>query len=149
MKLKPNFWTITKAFIGIFILASLIIFAICLNIFLFQEWTFVQPLIIGIFVALSLFFYILSLKAFYYEVSRKAIIVHRGTKVLYYYYSDIAYFDEDKARQKKSIAFLTNKGHVRYLPLDKDFILLDTLIENCNNLVSLEEARRRYPGSRI
>ena len=68
---------------------------------------------------------------------------------MFYYYSDIVYIDIEKSKKKKTLIFVTNKGHVRYLVLDKEQILLDTLIEKCNNLLTLEKLKKKYPEVKI
>lgn len=146
MEFKPSKLALTKSFLAVFFIAAVVFFLVCIGLFLFQDWNWVQPVIIGVFLLVSIGFYIITLNAFSYKAEKKYLEVHRFKKTMYYYYSEIIYIYEEKSRKKKQIIFITNKGHVRYLTYDKDGQLLNTLIEKCQNTVSLDEVRRRFPS---
>ena len=81
----------------------------------------------------------------YYEIQRKYVIVHKGTKKLIYYYSDVVYIAEELSERKKMITFYTKQGHIRYLAFDRKGILYKTMLSNCKNRLDKEEFERNYP----
>ena len=113
-----------KRTILIFIIADLIfaalLFLSCINLFLFQEWNALQFGIIGLYVFISVLMLVLSLTRNFYVIENKYLVVVKGRKEMYYNYSDVVYIDDEQTKKRKVLCFVTNKGHVRYLPFDKD-----------------------------
>lgn len=149
MKLKPNKLLLSKSFLVIFLVSSVVFFLATNSVLLKPKWDFVQPLIIAVFLAVSLMFYVFTLTGLDYTVEKKYLEVRRLRKHMFYYYSEIVYIEEEKSRKKKTITFVTNKGHVRYLPYDKEGILLDHLLANCHSLLSKEMLKVKYPSVRL
>lgn len=142
-----------KRTIIIFLIADLIfailLFASCINLFLFQKWGVVQILIIALFVIISVFMLVLSLTRNFYVVESKYLVVVKGTKAMYYYYTDVVYIDEVQTEKRRVLCFATNKGHARYLPFDKDGEIYKAFKNKCHNLLSQEEFRIRYPNIKL
>ena len=142
-----------KRTIIIFVVADLIfavlLFASCINLFLFQKWGVVQILIIALFVIISVFMLVLSLTRNFYVIESKYLVVVKGTKEMYYYYNDVVYIDEAQTEKRRVLCFATNKGHARYLPFDKDGEIYRAFKNKCHNLLSQEEFRIRYPNIKL
>ena len=146
MKVKVSFIRLLPAVLTVIILGAGLIFGMTFNLFLFTfpyDWR--QFTIIGVWAALSITLIVLTITTSYYEIQRKYVIVHKGTKKLIYYYSDVVYIDEALSERKKMIHFFTNQGHVRYLAFDRKGILYKTMLANCKNRLSKEEFASKYP----
>ena len=122
------------------------VFGMCYNIFLLQEWNWVQPFIIAVYVLSSIALFILMPRGIYYEVNKKYVIVVKYKKELVYNYSDVVYINEELSEKKKTICFYTNKGDVRYITFDREGLLYKTMLENCKNRISKEEFESTYPN---
>lgn len=129
--------------------AGAAVFGMCFNLFLFTEWTWVQPLIIALYVISSVVLFILTPKRVYYEVNRKYVKVVKYNKELIYYYSDVVYIDEELSKKKKTVYFYTNKGDERYLTFDQKGLLYQTMLNNCKNRLSKEEFAQAYPHVKL
>ena len=142
-----------KRTIIIFLVADLIfaalLFVSCINLFLFQKWNVVQFLIIALFVIISVFMLVVSLTRNFYVVESKYLVVVKGTKEMYYYYTDVVYIDKALTEKRRVLCFATNKGHARYLPFDKDGEIYKTFLNKCHNLLSSEEFKIRYPNIKL
>ena len=129
--------------------AGALVFGLCFNIFIFQPWTWVQPLIIGLWAVSSIVLIIVTPRKIYYEVNRKYVRVVKYGKEMVYNYSDVVYIDEEKSQRKKTICFYTNLGHERYLTFDREGLLYKTMIANCKNRLSKEEFVTSYPNVKL
>ncbi len=149
MKLSLSKKKITITFLISFLVAAALLFSILFNLFLRWPWDYYQYLIIGVFLALSIVFYILSLKANYYIVEKGQIKVRRFTKLYAYNFKEVIYIDEDYSTKHKTVMFVTSKGHIRYLTFDSQGILYETMLEKCTNRVDLATVRRRFPNLKL
>ena len=142
-----------KRTIIIFLVADLIfavlLFVSCINLFLFQKWGVVQILIIALFVIISGFMLVLSLTRNFYVIESKYLVVVKGTKEMYYYYTDVVYIDKEQTEKRRVLCFVTNKGHARYLPFDKEGMIYTTFQNKCHNLLDLEEFKAKYPNIKL
>ena len=93
--------TITVLFVG------LALFLMCINIFLFNEWDWRQPLIIGAWLISSIVLFILTPLNVYYEVNKKYVMVIKYRKKTIYNFADVVYIDEEKSEKHKSVHFFT------------------------------------------
>ena len=136
-----------------FVIADLIfavlIFLSCFSLFVLQEWGPIQFVIIGIFVILSTIMLVLSLTRNFYVIESKYLVSVKGYKEMYYYYKDVVYIDKAQSEKKRVLCFYTNKGHVRYLPFDKEGKIYETMCNKCHNLLSDEEFHTQYPNVKI
>ena len=136
-----------------FVIADLIfavlLFVSCINLFCFQKFGATQIVVIALFVFISIFMLVLSLVRNFYVVEPKYLVVVKGTRVMNFDYSDVVYIDEETSKRKKTVTFCTNKGHVRYLPFDKDGKIYDVMVSKCKNRLEFDEFRRRYPNAKI
>ena len=128
------------------LVAGALVFGMCFNLFIYQEWTWVQPFIIGVYIISSIVLFILTPRSIYYEVNRKYVTVVKYRKELVYNYSDVVYINEELSEKKKTICFYTNKGHVRYLAFDREGLLYKTMLANCKSRISKEEFEATYPN---
>lgn len=149
MKLKISPTKIALTFIFSSLFCGVLIFLVCITIFLSTPWDYRQPLIIGVWIISTILFYILTITSNYYELSKKYIKVIRYKKEYIYYFSEIIYIDEAKSRKNKTITFITSRGDVKYLSFDKKGLLLDYMLKNCKNLMSLEEVKNKFPTIKI
>ena len=136
-----------------FIIADLIfavlLFLSCIYLFLFQRWSVTQWIVIALFVIISVFMLVLSLTRNFYVIESKFLVVVKGTKEMYYNYSDVVYIDKAQSEKKRVLTFCTNKGHARYLPFDKDGKIYQTMCNKCHNLLSEEEFHSQYPNVKL
>ena len=108
----------------IFIIMDLLfavgLFLSCMTLFLFQKWGVIQILV--------------QVRAF---------------KEAYYHYNDVVYIDKEQSEKKRTLVFYTNKGHVRYLAFDRNGEIYQAMLKKCNNLLSKEEFKKRYPNVKM
>ena len=121
----------------------------CFYYIFFTKWNAVQPTIIGIYVVVMIALFFISLYTNYYEIFRKYFVIHKFGKEYQYNYSDIIYIDKDYSEKKKTILFATKYGHVRFVTFDQNGVLYNTMIEQCQNLMSKEEAKAKNPSLKI
>ena len=140
--------TLITFFIADLIFAVLI-FLSCFSLFVLQEWGVVQFIIIAIFVIFSVLMLVLSLTRNFYVIESKYLVTVKGTKEMYYHYKDVVYIDKAQSEKKRVLCFYTNKGHVRYLPFDKDGKIYETMCNKCHNLLSEEEFKTQYPNVKL
>ena len=137
----------------IFIIADLLfavgLFLSCMTLFLFQRWGVIQILIIILYVLTSIGMLVLSLVRNFYVIENKYLVQVRAFKEAYYHYNDVVYIDKKQAEKKRTLTFYTNKGHVKYLPFDKNGEIYQAMLKKCNNLLSEEEFKKRYPNVKM
>lgn len=121
----------------------------CFYYIFFTKWTGVQPVIIAIYVAVMVALFFISLYTNYYEVYKKHFIIHKFGKEYQYSYSDIIYIDKEYSEKKKTILFATKYGHVRFVTFDQYGVLYNTMIDQCQNLMTKEEAKTKNPTLKI
>ena len=146
MKVYPLLHKTIIMLIASVLIVGALVFGMCFNLFLFQEWSWKQPLIIGLYVISSVILFVLTPRSIYYEVNRKYVTVVKYRKELVYNYSDVVYIDEALSEKKKTICFYTNKGDVRYLTFDRQGLLYKTMLANCKNRINKEEFESMYPN---
>ena len=128
---------------------AVLVFLSCFSLFVLQEWGVIQIIIIILFVGISVLMLVLSLTRNFYVIESKYLVTVKGTKEMYYHYKDVVYIDKAQSEKKKVLCFYTNKGHVRYLPFDKDGKIYDAMCNKCHNLLSDEEFHAKYPDVKI
>ena len=137
----------------IFIIMDLLfavgLFLSCITLFLFQKWGVIQILIIILYVLTSIGMLVLSLVRNFYVIENKYLVQVRAFKEAYYHYNDVVYIDKEQAEKKRTLAFYTNKGHVKYLPFDRNGEIYKAMLKKCNNLLDKEEFKKRYPDVKI
>ena len=128
---------------------AVLLFVSCIYLFLFQKWGIYQWLIIALFIVVSAFMLVLSLTRNFYVIESKYLVVVKGNKNMYYHYTDVVYIDKAQSEKKRVLTFVTNKGHVRYLPFDKEGKIYETLLNKCHNLLNEDELYSRYPNIKL
>ncbi len=151
MKVRVPAWRMLLILFAVIIFGAAMIFAFTFNQFLkpITEWGWQPYTIIGVWLATSIFLIVAALLTSYYEVNKKYVVVHKGTKTLVYNYSDVVYIDEEYSVKKKTIAFYTRQGHSRYLMFDSKGILYKVMLANCKNRLSKEEFKEKYPQVKL
>ena len=128
---------------------ALLIFLSCFSLFIRKDWDATQFIIIGIYVVISVLMLVLSLTRNFYVIEPKYLVVVKGWKEMYYHYKDVVYIDKAQSEKKRVLSFYTNKGHVRYLPFDKDGKIYEAMCNKCHNLLSDEDFQSQYPNVKI
>lgn len=146
MKLKIRTTLITVTFIVSMLLLGGVVFLIFFKQFTTLPWDFLPYLIISFWLLGAIFFYILTIKMNYYVLHKKYVVVKRYNKELVYNFSDVIYIDEAQSEKKKTIIFVTNKGHERYLIFDKENILYQVMLQKCTNRISKEQLKNKFPN---
>lgn len=149
MKVKVDIKRTIRLFIIMDLIFAALLFLSCINLFLFTKFGPIQIMVILVFVAVSIFMLVLSLKRNFYVIENKYIVVVRSFKNMYYNYSDVVYIDKEQSERRKILCFATNRGDARYLPFDKNGEIYKTMLKRCNNLLSEEEFKRRYPNVKL
>lgn len=140
--------TLTIFFI-VDIIFAVLLFLSCINLFLFTKFGVLQVLIILLYVGVSIIMLVLSLKRNFYVIENKYLVAVRGFKNMYYHYSDVVYIDKAQSEKKRVLCFYTNKGHVRYLPFDKNGEIYKAMIKKCHNLLDDEQFKAKYPNVKL
>ncbi len=137
----------------IFIIMDLLfavgLFLSCMTLFLFQKWGVIQILIIILYVLTSIGMLVLSLVRNFYVIENKYLVQVRAFKEAYYHYNTVVYIDKEQSEKKRTLVFYTNKGHVRYLAFDRNGEIYQAMLKKCNNLLSKEEFKKRYPNVKM
>ena len=149
MKVKVDIKRTIRLFIIMDLIFAALLFLSCINLFLFTKFGPIQIMVILVFIAVSVLMLVLSLKRNFYVIENKYIVVVRSFKNMYYNYSDVVYIDKEQSERRKILCFATNRGDARYLPFDKNGEIYKTMLKRCNNLLSEEEFKRRYPNVKI
>ena len=146
MKLKIRLFSLTITYIISMIVIGAVIFGFAFTHFITFPWGPVPYILIVGWIVGAVIFYIISITKNYYVLSKKYVTVHKYNKELVYYFQEILYIDEANSQKKKTIIFVTSKGHVRYLTFDRKNILYPVMIEKCTNRISYEELLQRFPN---
>ena len=149
MKLRISIFRTLLIFLIATLLLGVMLFFICFNIFLDFPWDFRQPLIITLYSASAVVFFILTFTFNYYELNKKYVKVKRYSRELIYYFSDIVYIDKAKSEKKKVIHFYTRQGHARYLTFDQKGLVYKAMLDRCHNLLSDEEFHNLHPDVKL
>ena len=140
--------TLTIFFI-VDIIFAVLLFLSCINLFLFTKFGVLQVLIILLYVGVSIIMLVLSLKRNFYVIENNYLVAVRGFKNMYYHYNDVVYIDKAQSEKKRVLCFYTNKGHVRYLPFDKNGEIYKVMIKKCHNLLDDEQFKAKYPNVKL
>ena len=149
MKVKVDIKRTIKIFVIVDLIFAALLFLSCINLFLFTKFGIIQVLVILVYVGVSILMLVLSLKRNFYIIENKYIVVVRSFKEMYYHYSDVVYIDKVQSERRKILCFYTNKGHSRYLPFDAKGEIYKVMLKRCNNLLSDEEFKNRYPNVKL
>lgn len=149
MKVKVDIKRTIKIFVIVDLIFAALLFLSCINLFLFTKFGIIQVLVILVYVGVSILMLVLSLKRNFYVIENKYIVVVRSFKEMYYHYSDVVYIDKVQSERRKILCFYTNKGHSRYLPFDAKGEIYKVMLKRCNNLLSDEEFKNRYPNVKL
>lgn len=149
MKIKPSLKRMILMSLLVFLLCGIVLFTSCLSLFCFQKWTFVQPLIIGLYAISCTIIFIVCVTRNHYILNTEFLEVHRLQKTLYFHYKDIIYIDTSKGNKNNTITIMLNKGLIQYLVADEKGQLYDELISRCHNLKSKEEIKKIFPNAKI
>ena len=149
MKVTVDIKRTLKIFAIMDVIFAAAIFLSCFNLFIFNKWGIIQILVIALFILVTGLMLFLSLKRNFYVIESKFLVAVRGFKEMYYHYNDVVYIDKEQSEKKRTLTFVTNKGHVRYLPFDAKGEIYKAMVKKCNNLLDLEELKKRYPNVKL
>ncbi len=125
---------------------GIILFLICINLFLFQAWSWPQWVIIAVWVIFSILIAVLTPFNLYYYCTKAYVEEIKFNKRLVYNFSDIVYINEELSEKKNKVIFYTRFGHVKELYFDSKKVLYKTMLVNCKNRLSKEDFERKYPN---
>lgn len=145
MKLKIRLLKLTITYLVCMLILGAMFFGMFFQLFIKFPWEPLCYILIAIWLIGGVLFYILSITKNYYILSKKYVTVIKYNKQIIYNFSEIIYIDEEKSTKTKTITFVTNKGHPRYLTFDRKNILYRVMLEKCTNRISKEELLRRFP----
>ena len=134
--------------LGIFVIIGVVLFFSLFNLFV-KQWDATQPVIISVYTLAMIAILIISLNTHYYEINKKDITECKFGKKFIYFYSDIIYIDEQESLRTKTLCFVTNKGHVKYLTFDKEGKIFKAVTSKCRNLITREKVKSKFPGIKI
>jgi len=151
MKVKISAKKNLTIFIVAFLICGVAFFLCCINLFIFTKpWTYIQWLLIGLYLTLSIFLLIISFITNYYVINETNFEVHRFGKITIYDYKNIIFIDELEASKHHNIAFMVKSiPSMRYLSFDKEGLLYNKMMEKSKNLMSREEFHGRFPNVRL
>ena len=135
-------WTIAYFF------AAIMLFFMMFGIFT-REWDYLQPILISVYTLIMLLLLFLAYKRYFYVIEKKYVCVVKIFKEVYYNYNEIIYIDFEYSEKKKTLEFVTNKGHLFFLDFDKEGKIYDAFKKNCKNLVSKEDVYHRFPSIKL
>ena len=128
---------------------AIILFLSCITLFLSKNWNAIQFAIIGLFVLVSIVMLILSLTRNFYVIEKKYLVVVKANKNMFYNYEDVVYIDKEQTERRRVLVFCTNKGHMRYLPFDKNGEIYKAFTKKCHNLLDKEQLKAKYPDIKL
>lgn len=128
---------------------GLLFFGLFTNHFLTLPWNFIPYLIIAVWLIGGVILYIFTIKYNYYILHKKYFIVKKYNKELTYNFSEIIYIDEEQSEKSKTICFVTDKQHVRYLSFDKEGVLYQVMLAKCTNRMDKETFFEKHPNIKI
>lgn len=149
MKVKPSLKKMIGMALIVALICGLVIFASCFNIFIFQKWDYSQWLIIGVFVASTIALFFISINSYHYVINKNTLEVHRFRKIMAYPYEEVIYLDESKGSKNNTITFVMKTGSTIYLIPDKNGLVYQTLVENCQNLQTKEQIKAKFPSIKL
>ena len=114
-----------------------------------RTWDYRQIIFVSVIVAISVVFYILTIRSFYYQIEDKYFIAKRYGKEIQYSYENIIFINEAKSEAKKKIVFYTEKTQMVSMLADSENKVYKTLLKKCKNLMTLEEFQRRHPEEKL
>ena len=147
-KLRLNPWRIIWIFVVFFFILEVIFyFSFQGNYFWPLQTSFYvyTPTLLG----LSIIFCVLTIKQTYFVIQKERIVHVKMNNAFEYRYKDFLYIDEEYSEKHKTMLFYLKDGKERFLAFDKDHKVYDTCLERCENLISKEELKRRFPNLKI
>lgn len=136
-------------FIIVDLIFAAVLFLSCIYLFIFQPWGVIHTLIVILYVVVSAMMLVLSLTRNFYVIENKYLVVVKAFKEMYYHYNEVVYIDKAQSEKKRTLSFFTNKGHIRYLPFDKNGEIYKAMLKNCHSLLTEEEFHKRYPDAKL
>ncbi len=149
MKVKLSWKKVLVMWLLVFVVMAALIYLPLFNLFFLTKWGLFQIITTSLFGVVMIVVLILSLNAYYYEINKKDLTVSKFGKKYTFFYSDIIYIDDEESVKTKTLCFVTKYGHVKYLTFDKEGKIYEAVKARCNNLISKEEVKSRFPSIKI
>ncbi|MCD8203992.1 MAG: hypothetical protein LUB56_02580 [Coprobacillus sp.] len=148
MKLRLGLWKITYTFLIAIAIVAAALYGIFFGVFMGEgKWQTWQPYtIIGVWLVLSVVFYILSATQNYYLVSKTEVKQVRLFRKITYRMDNIIYIDKEVSEKRKMVCFFTRDGYKKYLTFDKEGKLYEIMLKQCKNVISEEDFHNSYPN---
>lgn len=156
-KIKPNptkLITIYGSFVVVLVLIMILAFGsrfsyLDENSMLVISKVIIDVIILGVSIFAFIFGSFFLVNNSYYEVTKTALIQHKGKNTLIYDFKDILYIDHPYTLKHNTLMIYTAKGDTRFFVLDTKKELYHLVKENAHNLISKEEYNKRFPKNKI
>jgi len=145
MKLRVSAWRLIKVYLVMGLVFGVVFYSI--PGFVFPP-TRDHYIIMGIFLATTLVYVVISILTNYYIVENGGIFQKRFTKSLFFKFDEIIYVDHEYTIKRKTLRFVTDRGQLQFLLLDKDGAIYEAVKKNCT-LIDEDELNRRFPRPKI
>lgn len=146
MRIKPNPFKVVKVYLAFYLAASIVFY-------LAAGFTFppllAHYIVLGLFTILTIGFILFAIFNSYYEFGKGYLLHVNASKKMYYEFNSILYIDLEWSLKHKTLLFYTDKGHARYLPFDKNNVLIKTVVAKTNKLITKEEYKKRFPKTKM
>ncbi|HPS19040.1 MAG TPA: hypothetical protein PLR04_02815 [Bacilli bacterium] len=149
MKVRPSFKKMLITALVVFLFSASVIFATCFNIFVFQDWGYIQWLIIAAFVVTSILIFVFSFMNYFYVIKKKELIVVKFRRAFNYPYSDIIYIEQNSKKKNATITIIMKSGQSIYLMPDLQNQVYQSLSNNCDHLLSKAEIQQKFPRIKL
>lgn len=148
-KIRPSFKKLLLYAIVSLVVVETILFISFFSYFATFPWQAFTYAIVILPPVLIFILFIFSTRQYYYVIDKKNFMMKKFNKEFYFDYDNIIYIDQNRKNKNKAIAFFTPKSGVHYLTPDKDDILYQTLLKKCQNLISEQDFKIRFPNVKI
>jgi hypothetical protein len=146
MKVQIATWRVIKTYLILGLIIGVLFYAI--PGFVWPP-TITHYFIIGLWLVSTVIYIVLSLTKSYYLIEDKKIVQQRYNKQFVYRFDEIIFIDEAWSSRHKTARFVTSHGHLIYLPFDKQGRIYQAMLNRCNNVITLEDVKSRFPHLKL
>lgn len=148
MKVKISFARTLKMWLITLFVGAIAFFCMFFKFFT-SPWEWGQILFVTVYLFIMVLLLIAHSQFVYYEIYKKYVVVKKFNKEIVYNFKDIWYIDHKDSEKSKTVCFVTKFGHIRYLTFDKEGLIYKAMLEQCTNLLTLEEIKAKFPNIKI
>ena len=148
MRVKIPAKRIIIMWLAVFFIAAIAIFLFFFQLFM-SPWDARQIVLISIYVITMGIILFFSIKTQYYELNKKDLTESKFGKKYTYFYSDIIYIDDEQSLKSRVLTFVTKEGRVKYLNFDKEGMIYKVMKSKCQNLITFDELKKKFPNIKV